>query len=100
MFDVISYARDNEVSVEIIPLSPSEGILIRLRDLYTAAQESTTIRPGDLANQAPAMRAVYIESRCDELLASIGKSKAEHDQRKKEGDHRRAIWDFFRNTEQ
>lgn len=95
-FDVISYARDNEVAVEVMPLSPSEGIRLRLRDIFTAAQESATIRPGDLSGQDPEMQAAYIESRCDELLASIGKRKHEHSRRAAEQAHRNAIEDFFR----
>ena len=37
MFDVINYARDNDVAVEIIPQSPEDGIRIRIRDTRTAA---------------------------------------------------------------
>lgn len=73
MFDVISYALDNEVSIEIIPMGPEEGFRIRMRDIRNAAQESL------LVSQVEYLKAtlpdVLIEQRCDRLLELIGKKK-------------------------
>ena len=73
MFDVINYARDNDVAVEIIPQSPEEGIRIRIRDTKTAAQESLLVTQKELDNSA--LPDVLIEKRCDCLMDMIGKRK-------------------------
>ena len=52
MFDVIRYAMENEVSMEVIPLGVGSGLRIRLRDNKSAAQESLAILPGEMAEAA------------------------------------------------
>lgn len=95
MFDILSYARDNDVSVEVFPVADPDGYMIRIRDFKTAASESTTIRDCDLRGLAKPE--VYIEKRCDQLLAMIGKRKAAQKKREADQAHRNAIEDFFRS---
>lgn len=94
MFDVINYARDNDVAVEIIPQSPEEGIRIRIRDTKTAAQESLLVTQKELDNST--LPDVHIEKRCDCLMDMIGKRKRAYNQYAAEAARMREREAFFR----
>lgn len=96
MFDVIRYALENEVSVEIIPLGSGSGIRIRLRDIGSAAQESLAILPGEMAEAVSPDG--LVEGRCDVLLAMIGKRKASHEAWAEESRKRAQIENFYRDA--
>lgn len=96
MFDVIRYAMENEVSMEVIPLGVGSGLRIRLRDNKSAAQESLAILPGEMAEAASPD--ALIESRCDRILAMIGKRKAGHEAWAEESRKRAQIENFFRDA--
>lgn len=95
MFDVISYACDNDVLVEVFKAYRIDGFVVRVSDPKSAARESAVIRWSELDGKDD--KAAYIETRCDAILAAIGKRKAEHTQREAEQAHRNAIEDFFRS---
>ncbi len=95
MFDMIRYAVENEVSIEVYPSRGVDGFVIRLRDMKNAATESSVVRWHEL--QGIARKDLFIEDRCDRLLTSMGKRKAVQKQREAEQAHRNAIEDFFRS---
>ena len=95
MFDVINYARDNDVAVEIIPQSPEDGIRIRMRDTKTAAQESLLVTQKELDHST--LPDVLIEKRCDLLLDMIGKRKSAYNRFAAEAERMREREAFFRD---
>lgn len=97
MFDVINYARDNDVAIEIIPQDPEEGIRIRVRDTKTAAQESLLVTQKELDKST--LPDVLIEKRCDRLLDMIGKSRKALDQLAAEAARMREREAFFRESQ-
>lgn len=94
MFDLISYAAENNIKAETYPVKDPDGFVIRLRDLRTAATESTVIQYKDLTGLA--RPGLYIEQRLDSMLSMIGKRRAEHEERERASKHRNDIEGFFR----